>query len=302
VSLLGIDISHYQGNPNEVALKAGGLSFVIEKATQGTSFLDPTYVVNRREALAAGLVNGGYHFAGGYDPVAEATFYCATVGQLNPGELAVLDFEIPMGDPVPWCLAWLKTTEARLGVKPLIYLNQSTVNGFDWSPVVAGDFGLWLAKYDQLQSVTAVKWWNGEAIKQYFDKGTVGGVAGEVDQDVFFGDLAALLKYGKAGAGKTPAPVPAPRPAPRPAPAAPVFDVRNFRAHIGATGTVFAHLQAWANRFFPAYAHIGPISPSYGPQTAAFLAEFCARQRVKSDGRDIGPQTALLLYRAGFRG
>jgi hypothetical protein len=197
---------------------------------------------------------------------------------------------------VQWCLQWLKTTEARLGVKPLIYLNQSTVNGFDWSPVVANNNGLWLAKYDQLQTVTAVKWWNGEAIKQYWDKGTVGGVAGQVDVDVFFGDLATLVRYGKQ------VPVAPVAPSPAPAPAAPVFDVRAWRASLGATGAVFARLQDWANRCFPAYAHIAPVSPAYGPQTAAFLAEFCRRQGVASDGKDIGPKTAQLLFDAGFRG
>lgn len=296
MSLLGIDVSHFQGTPNVAALKNGGIAFVIEKATQGVSYVDPTFAATRRAVQTSGLINGSYHFAQGQDPTSEANHYCDTVGTLAAGELAVLDYETSVPNPVQWCLTWLRVVESRLGIKPLIYLNASTVNGFDWSPVVANNNGLWLAKYDQVQAPYAVKWWNGEAIKQYYDKGTVSGVAGQVDCDVFFGDLATLVRYGKQVAVAPVAPSPAPAPV---APAA--FDVRSWRAHVGATGAVFTHLQEWANRTFPSYAAISP-APVYGPATAAFLAEFCRRQGVTSDGNDIGPKTAQLLADAGFRG
>jgi len=299
MTLLGIDISHYQGTPDFPRLKSQGVAFSIAKATQGTTFRDATFASNRAGARNEGIIPGAYHFAGGGDPDSESKFFCDTVGTLVSGELVALDYEIHLTNPVQWCLQWLRATEARLGVKPLIYLNQSTVNGFDWSPVVAENYGLWLAKYDFNQAVVATKYWGGEAIKQYSDKGTLLGINGTEDLDVFYGDLAALVKYGKNG-GVVSTPTPAPAPAPVPAPAG--FDVRAWRAHLGAQGAVFRNLQAWACRNYPAYAHISPLAPIYGPQTAAFLKEFCKRQGVSSDGNDIGPKTAQLLYNAGFRG
>lgn len=298
--LLGCDTSHFQTTPDYAAMRAGGLGFVIQKATQGIGYTDPTFAPRRAAARAAGLLDGAYHFANGGDVAAEADHFCDVVGPLTRGELVALDYEIHLADPVTWCLAWLRATRDRLGVKPGLYLNQSTMNGFDWTPVVREDFWLWLAKYDATTTAPAVSRWPFAAIKQYTDRGTASGIPGTVDCDVFYGDLAALQRYGFAGNVVAPTPRPTPRPAPHPAP--PAFDVRNWRAHAGATGAVFIHLQAWANKFYPAYCHIAPTAPAYGPQTVAFLAEFSHRSGFASDGRDIGPKTAAALYAAGFRG
>lgn len=101
--------------------------------------------------------------------------------------------------------------------------------------------------------------------------------------------------------GTAPAPTPAPAPAP-PAPA-PAFDVRAWRANRGDTGQVFVDLQNWLNRCYPAYSRIAPVAPSYGPQTAAVLAEFAHRSGIPSaDGQNIGPKISAALYTAGFRG
>ena len=50
-----VDISHHNGNVNLVKAQADGLIGVIQKATQGQSFVDPTYKTNRKKALDAEL-------------------------------------------------------------------------------------------------------------------------------------------------------------------------------------------------------------------------------------------------------
>lgn len=303
MTLLGADISHYQGTPDFRAAKAAGLSFVFLKATEGTNYTDPTLNTNRNNAKAAGLVTGYYHFARNGDPVAEATQFCNAVGTLAAGELAALDWEVAGANPPAWSKVWLDTVAGRLGVKPLIYMNKSAEAGSDWTPVVRGDYGLWLANYDfsATNPMPSVKHWPFVAIEQYSDRAQITGIVGGVDADVFQGTAETLAKYGKQGA-----PAPAPTPTPPPPPPAPTpppaWDVRSWRAHEGATGQIFVNLQNWANRMYPAYCHIAPTAPSYGPQTARFLAEFCRRQGVASDGNDIGPRTAQLLYNDGFRG
>jgi lysozyme len=62
-----IDISHHDGNVNLAKAKEDGILGVIQKATQGQTFKDPTYQRNRQKAKDAGLLWGAYHFGTGSD-------------------------------------------------------------------------------------------------------------------------------------------------------------------------------------------------------------------------------------------
>jgi GH25 family lysozyme M1 (1,4-beta-N-acetylmuramidase) len=200
-TLLGIDVSNHQGPVDFGAVKRAGNAFVILKATEGVGFTDATFASNRTKAHAAGLVVGAYHFASGGDPVAEANAFCAVVGSLAAGELVVLDWETKTANPPAWCRMWLDRVAAVLGVKPLIYMNQTTRDGHDWSPVVAGDYGLWIAAYDNSATVVpSPGHWPNVALKQWTSGGSVPGVAGPTDRNVFFGDLTTLAAYGYQGA------------------------------------------------------------------------------------------------------
>lgn len=215
MTILAIDISHYQGTPNFAAVHGANVGLVFLKATEGTSYTDPTFAANRASARAAGLTTGFYHFARAGDAVAEANHFCNVVGHLDHGDILALDWEVPSSNPPAWSLSFLKQVEARFGVKPLIYMNQSTANGYNWNSVVSNDNGLWLAKYDfDPNAVPTTKYWSTVAVKQYSDRGTVAGVAGQLDLDVFEGDAAQLAKYGFGGGSPTPVPAPPVPPAP----------------------------------------------------------------------------------------
>lgn len=60
--LKGIDISHYQNNPDFKRVKAAGIQFVMLKATEGVNYIDPCFKSNAAAAIAAGLPIGVYHF------------------------------------------------------------------------------------------------------------------------------------------------------------------------------------------------------------------------------------------------
>lgn len=296
--LFGGDISHHQGVPAFGSLRAAGWSFVFLKATEGTGFVDPQLASNRANARAAGLIPGLYHFARATDPVAEANFFLRTVGQLSGGELLALDWEVSTGNPVSWCKTFLDVVHASTGVAPVLYVNKYTMNSFNWGGI-AQTYGLWLADYDGSTASVPIKDWPVLAFKQYTDTGNVPGISGEVDLDVFFGDAAALARYGSAGAVPTPPPPP-------PAPPAPSFDVRNWRVSYGQSDAHIPNLRVWANRMYPAY-HSTPMSTdasitNYGPQLVSFIQEFGARVGVPNDGRDIGPKISAALYTQGFRG
>jgi GH25 family lysozyme M1 (1,4-beta-N-acetylmuramidase) len=87
-----VDISHHNGNVNLAKAKEDGILGVIQKATQGQSFKDPTYYRNRQKAKDAGLLWGAYHFATGSDGLKQAQHFLDVVGN-DPKTLLVLDFE-----------------------------------------------------------------------------------------------------------------------------------------------------------------------------------------------------------------
>jgi lysozyme len=200
--LLGIDISHYQGRPNLVAFKNAGGVFVIAKATQGVGYVDSEHDITRGDANAAGLIFGSYHFADWGDPVAEANFFLAHAAP-QPGELVALDSEaaIPAGvDVAAWGHTFSLVIEAAVGCAPLEYMNKYWLNGHNWSSVVADNDSLWLASYDNSDVQPAAAGpWPMVSFKQFTSTASEPGVAGQVDADYFFGDLAALEKYTVQG-------------------------------------------------------------------------------------------------------
>jgi lysozyme len=196
--ILGCDVSHWQGAPDFAAVRASGREFVVLKATEGATHVDPEHAASRSRAHAAGLVVGLYHYAGAGSVAAEADRFCATVGELADGEFACLDWEVP-GDPVGWCADWLAAVRERLGCRPVVYLNRSLRDGHDWTPVVAAGSGLWLACYDGSTDPVPSGDWPALAMKQYSRTGSVPGIGGDVDLDVFYGDVDTLRGLGAAG-------------------------------------------------------------------------------------------------------
>ena len=58
----GLDVSHWNGYPNFTKLHNQGMRFVFSKATQGTTIKDATFKQHTKDARAAGLLAGAYHF------------------------------------------------------------------------------------------------------------------------------------------------------------------------------------------------------------------------------------------------
>ena len=222
----GIDISSWQGNPNFDQVKQA-VQFVISKATEGVGFKDPKFDRNRDESRRVGIARGFYHFARpdlGNSPEAEAHWFCEVVSDLDENELLVLDFEPSWnvaGDlKVQWCHRFLDAVSNKFGgYKPLIYLNLSQVRGMNWSSVIAGNYGLWLASWDNNATAgSPATPWPVVAMRQYTNAAQIPGINGNVDGNVFYGDLATLYKYGYHRQQPQPQPQPQPEPQPQPQP------------------------------------------------------------------------------------
>jgi lysozyme len=200
----GCDISSHQGTINFHSLR-DNLEFVIIRSTFGNGYKDINFEKNRDDARSVGLCIGFYHYAyPQYNTAqAEADWFTKTVS-CQPGEILVLDFEESYTDIVNWCKAFLDKVTSNMGFKPLIYLNQSQVKSFDWSSIIKAGYGLWLAQYDNNPDGVPVSTpWPVVAMRQYSDKGNVGGLT-PLDLDVFYGTVEQFKKYGN------PPPTPAP--------------------------------------------------------------------------------------------
>ena len=221
--LKGIDISKWQG----VGTGDGDYDFVICKATEGVGYTDPNCDAHYQRAKSQGKLLGVYHFARpdlGNTGQAEAEWFVSQIQGYIGEAVLVLDFEVQTWK-VDWAKAFLDRVYALTGVKPMIYTSGSVVTSNDWSSVVAGDYGLWIAywpnKYqyswdwptspsEMTYGIGAWPFW---AIWQFSSRN------GKLDCDVANLDREAWMRYAAKNGNPAPAPTPAPSPAPAPAPA-----------------------------------------------------------------------------------
>lgn len=215
-----IDVSSWQTGIN---VTTSGAQIVVAKATEGIGYVNPDCDRVVQDALAAGQGVGVYHFAHTENnAVAEANYFIDnTRGYIGKGINPILDWEPNNPGDVWWALTWLRTVEAAWDTKPIIYMNQFTENTYDWSSVVAGDYGLWIAAYPL--GYTPIYGFNPPAAQptlyhwpfavawQYTSTGYVGDWGGPLDLSVVYGDLDTWYAY--AGSGQT---APAPQPTPQP--------------------------------------------------------------------------------------
>jgi hypothetical protein len=127
-----------------------------------------------------------YHFAGGADPVVEASYFAIAVAPIADGDGYCLDFEIDTPDNPGWCLAFLDHFTAVVGTPPWFYVDRSRRLTGDWSAVVA-KYGEWIAAPDLpfTADISGV----GVYIAQQ------GPIVNGHDTDMFFGSLDQFKAY-----------------------------------------------------------------------------------------------------------
>lgn len=200
----GIDVSAYQGAIDWTQVASAGISFAFIKATEGTATVDTRFSANYPDAKAAGIVRGSYHFAHpGTDTAdAEAAFYVETVKAAGgfDGLPPVLDLETSGGLDnaalLNWILQWMSQVKKSTGMQPILYTNTSFATGhLDTS---LSSIPLWVASYGVAQPADASGWtvWT---FWQYSDTGSVAGISGYVDLDVYLGSVDSLRTAYQSG-------------------------------------------------------------------------------------------------------
>jgi lysozyme len=202
-----VDISHNNNRPNLAAAQQAGILGVIQKATQGTRFADPTYAANLQTAQQLGLLWGAYHFANGDDGISQAEFFLNTV-RPEAATILVLDFESnPAGSTMSLDEArdFVTHVHESTGVWPGLYGGSYLKEqlGSQADPTLQNCW-LWLAQYGPTAVLpagwanwTLWQWTDGHIVT---DPAPIPGLY-PCDRDYYFDTADAMQAKWSSGVG-----------------------------------------------------------------------------------------------------
>jgi GH25 family lysozyme M1 (1,4-beta-N-acetylmuramidase) len=209
----GVDLSHWNGDVDFVALKASGIEFVILKATEGISWLDDRFEEYWQGALDAGLLVMTYHFfRSNYNGKEQAEHHRDSIYQflIQAGYATpIVWFDVETDDG-----ATVEQRRKRL----FAALTQATSDGYVagyysspylWGKLIgsvswANEFFGWVAHWTSTIKPTLPIGWT-EETTPFWQNGIypthgwveeVDGVSSSVDHNYFFGtreDLESML-------------------------------------------------------------------------------------------------------------
>lgn len=206
LSVRGIDFSHFQNNEiDSINKDESGLSFIIFKATEGVTYLDPKFYQNWKTAQKKSFIKGAYHF---YicedDPVAQAQHYLNSISDIQSTDIPpIVDFEeegigkIQSIEEIQSSLKkFLIEIEKKLNRKPIIYTDINTGNNY-LNDYFFADYPLWIASYNRKKSPDLPKAWENE--KWFFwQKSDSYTLDSELDDfDKFNGSFLELKEFIK---------------------------------------------------------------------------------------------------------
>jgi lysozyme len=194
--VVGIDVSEYQGEIDWQILDAienkYPIQFVFIRATVGKDRVDKTFQENWLGAKKNKLLRGAYHY---YRPnensLEQAALFIKTV-RLHKGDLPpVLDIERlaetqSMARLKVGLRRWLEAVETHYKVKPIIYTGEKYYD--DFLKEEFSDYLFWIANYNFYRERIEEDW----LFWQFTEKGTVPGIRGNVDVNIYNGDLQQL--------------------------------------------------------------------------------------------------------------
>lgn len=194
----GLDVSQYQGQVEwekaKIVEDTFQLHFVFIRATAGKDKLDSRFHENWKNAKAANFICGAYHY---YRPnensIQQAENFIKHV-RLKKGDFPpVLDIEnlpkVQSMDSLKVGLKrWLTKVENQYKVKPIIYSGEKYFNDFLEDEFKGYTF--WIANYNFFVEDCKPHW----TFWQFTEKGSVPGIKGNVDLNIYNG-TPKMLNY-----------------------------------------------------------------------------------------------------------
>jgi lysozyme len=197
----GVDVSWHQDAIDWSALAADDVSFAYIKATEGAEHVDPRFAFNWREAGAAGLYRGAYHFFTLCQPGARQAANFIAVVPRAPGALPhALDMEHmgpcrrgpTMPDVVAEARVFLDMVERHYGARPLIYTTRKFHDAY--LQELTGE-RFWIRSLGMAPNYRQRDW----VIWQHHNRGHKAGVSGPIDLNAFRGDADDLAAFAQGG-------------------------------------------------------------------------------------------------------
>ena len=193
---IGIDVSEYQGKISwsyvDTIEKKYPLHYVFIRATVGKDRPDRQFERNWLGAKENKMIRGAYHY---YRPnensLEQAELFIKTV-KLEKGDLPpVLDIEkLPKNQSIAnlklGLKRWLKAVESHYGVKPIIYTGERYYD--DLLKEEFSDYLFWIANYNFYREEIDSDW----LFWQFTEKASIPGIKGNVDVNIYNGDLQQL--------------------------------------------------------------------------------------------------------------
>lgn len=182
----GIDISAHNGTVDFGSAAADDIRFVLIKATEGSSFKDPRFMTNYREARKSGLKVGVYHFFRfDVDGKIQALNFINTIGRLRidmPVAIDIEEWANPGNIPTDLILERLDDLISHLidsGFNVMLYSNKNGHQRFlkDRNTKLP----LWICSIPEAPADMDWLLW------QYTHQGRIDGVNGSVDINVYNG-------------------------------------------------------------------------------------------------------------------
>lgn len=199
----GIDVARYQGAIDWQAVRAAGIAFAYIKATEGGDMTDPAFAANWRGAARAGVPRGAYHFFYFCRPAEEQARWFIRNVPRDPAALPpVLDLEWnhlsptctrrPDGAVVRAEAArFLDILTAHYGQRPVIYTTPDFYRQTGIGSLPGTEFWLRSVAGHPSRVYPGQRW----TFWQYTGTGTVPGVSGPVDINVFAGPVADWARW-----------------------------------------------------------------------------------------------------------
>jgi GH25 family lysozyme M1 (1,4-beta-N-acetylmuramidase) len=200
----GLDVSGYQGNVAWSTVRANGGRFAYIKATESTTYRNPSFSSQYTGSYNAGIIRGAYHFAtpNTSTGAAQANYFVDHGGGWSRDGKTLppaLDLEYnPYGSAcygkthaqmVAWIHDFANTVRVRTGRDMVFYTSTSWWTLCTGNNASFGNNPLWIPRYGSSVGTLPASW-QFQTIWQYADHGVFPG-----DQNRFNGDFSRVQAF-----------------------------------------------------------------------------------------------------------
>ena len=132
---VGVDVARYQGDIDWNKVPKDNILFVYVKATEGKTYIDPTFHRSMKGAKKAGFKVGAYHFFRMTSGAREQfEHFQSQVGKYKMDLIPMIDVETSDGKPVKQLQdsldVFISLVKKNYGVMPMIYGTQRSYNTY----------------------------------------------------------------------------------------------------------------------------------------------------------------------------